>query len=59
MIDAPGQPFHDPGADAALLAGVEATLTPRANRRLERLPYAINAPEFAAALVRAYREVAA
>ena len=59
VIDAPGQPFHDPVADEALFAGVEATLRPRANRHLERLPYPINAPEFAAALVRAYREVAA
>lgn len=57
VIDAPGQPFHDPAADAALFAGVEATLRPRANRRIERLPHAINAPEFAAALVAAYREV--
>ena len=56
-IDEPGKPFHDPAADAALFAGIEATLRPRANRRLERLPYPINAPEFAAALVRAYREV--
>ena len=59
VIDAPGQPFHDPAADEALFAGIEATLQPRANRRLERLPFAINAPEFAAALVRAYRAVAA
>jgi uncharacterized protein (UPF0261 family) len=58
-IDEPGKPFHDPEADAALFAGIEATLRPRANRRLERLPYPINAQEFAAALVRAYREVAA
>ena len=57
VIDAPGQPFHDPVADEALFAGVEATLKTRANRRIERLPYAINAPEFAAALVEAYREV--
>jgi uncharacterized protein (UPF0261 family) len=57
VIDAPGQPFHDPVADEALLAGVEASLRPRANRRVERLPYAINAPEFAAALVQAYREL--
>jgi uncharacterized protein (UPF0261 family) len=59
VIDEPGKPFHDPEADAALFSAIEATLTPRANRRLERLPHPINAPEFAAALVRAYREVAA
>ncbi|MGD9511379.1 MAG: Tm-1-like ATP-binding domain-containing protein, partial [Geminicoccaceae bacterium] len=57
VIDAPGQPFHDPAADAALFAGIEATLRTRPNRRIERLPHAINAPEFAAALVAAYREV--
>jgi uncharacterized protein (UPF0261 family) len=59
VIDEPGKPFHDPEADAALFSAIEVTLTPRANRRLERLPHPINAPEFAAALVRAYREVAA
>ena len=59
LIDAPGKPFHDPAADAALFAGIEATLRPGPNRRLERLPLAINDPEFAAALVQAFREVAA
>ena len=59
LIDAPGKPFHDPQADAALFAAIEATLRPGPNRRLERLPFAINDPEFAAALVQAFREVAA
>ena len=59
LIDAPGKPFHDHAADAALFAGIEATLRPGPNRRLERLPFAINDPEFAAALVQAFREVAA
>ena len=59
LIDAPGKPFHDPAADAALFAALEATLRPRAEPAASsgcRLP--INDPEFAAALVRAFREVA-
>jgi uncharacterized protein (UPF0261 family) len=59
LIDAPGKPFHDPGADAALFAALEASLPPAPNRRVERLPSAINDPDFAAALVRAFREVTA
>jgi uncharacterized protein (UPF0261 family) len=59
LIDAPGKPFHDPVADEALFAAIEATLRPGPRRSVERLPYAINDPEFAAALVRAFREVAA
>ena len=58
VIDAPGKPFHDPAADAALFAGIEATLRPGPNRRIERLPFAINDPPFADALVQAWREVA-
>lgn len=59
LIDAPGKPFYDPEADDALFAAIAASLRPRPNRRLERLPFAINDPEFAAALVQAFREVAA
>jgi uncharacterized protein (UPF0261 family) len=57
LIDAPGKPFHDPDADAALFAAIEATLRPGPHRRIERLPQAINDPEFAVALVQAFREV--
>ncbi|MEK0083698.1 Tm-1-like ATP-binding domain-containing protein [Benzoatithermus flavus] len=57
-IDVPGGPFHDPVADAALFAAIEATFRPTARRRLGRLPYAINDPAFAAALVEAFREIA-
>ncbi len=59
LIDAPGQPFHDPTADAALFAALEASLPKRPNRRVERLPHAVNDPAFAAALVSAYHEVTA
>ncbi|MDR6289813.1 MULTISPECIES: Tm-1-like ATP-binding domain-containing protein [Inquilinus] len=59
VIDAPGLPFHDPAADAALFQALEATVRQTPNRRLIRLPHAINAPEFAAALVREFRALVA
>ena len=59
MIDAPGQPFHDPAADAALFDALERTFEPTERRRLDRLPHHVNDPEFAAALVAAFREITA
>jgi uncharacterized protein (UPF0261 family) len=58
MLDAPGQPFHDPEADAALFAGIEETFEQSARLRLERLPHHINDPAFADALVEAYESIA-
>jgi uncharacterized protein (UPF0261 family) len=57
-IDAPGQPFYDPQADAALFAALEKTFRPTAKRRLERLPLHINDPKFSAALVERFRAIA-
>ncbi len=54
-LDAPGQPFHDPEADRALFATLEALVRPTASRRLVRLPHHVNDPAFADALVRAFR----
>ena len=54
-LDAPGQPFHDPEADRALFAALEATVRPTASRRLVRLPQHIDDPAFADAVVRAFR----
>jgi uncharacterized protein (UPF0261 family) len=51
LIDAPGKPFHDPAADAALFKAITDNLRQTDRRRLIRLPYNINDPEFAAALV--------
>jgi uncharacterized protein (UPF0261 family) len=51
LIDVPGQPFHDPQANAVLFQELERRLELSPERRWIRLPYAINAPEFAAALV--------
>jgi uncharacterized protein (UPF0261 family) len=58
-IDAPGQPFHDPQADAVLFDTLEAGLQQTEHRRLERLPFHINDPEFSAALVENFRAIAA
>ena len=57
-IDAPGKPFHDPKADAALFAAIRATLVQTPKRRLVELPHALNDPAFAAAVVQHFREIA-
>jgi uncharacterized protein (UPF0261 family) len=58
LIDAPGKPFHDPDADAALFESIETTFRPGPNRRLSRLPCAINDQDFVRALVEAFGEIA-
>ncbi|MBV1830440.1 Tm-1-like ATP-binding domain-containing protein [Komagataeibacter sp. AV436] len=50
VLDQPGGPFHDPEADEAFYAALAETLEQTAQRRLIRLPHAINDPAFAAAL---------
>jgi len=57
MLDAPGQPFHDPAADAALFAALEETVVQRGQRRLVRVPEHVNAPGFVDALVSAFESV--
>ena len=54
-LDAPGRPFHDPAADAALFAALERTVRRTAARQFVRLPFHINDPQFAAAVVQAFR----
>jgi uncharacterized protein (UPF0261 family) len=54
MLDAPGQPFYDPEADAALFDELEAVITQTTQRTIRRLPMHINDPAFAQALVEAY-----
>lgn len=56
-LDAPGQAFHDPHADAALFDALEESLKQTASRHLTRLPLHINDPEFCTALVRNFREI--
>jgi uncharacterized protein (UPF0261 family) len=57
-LDREGDAFFDPAADAVLFAALESTVAPTSSRRIVRLPYHINDPEFADALVAAYREIA-
>ena len=58
LIDAPGMPFHDPDADAALFEALEGTVEETGARRLIRLPLHINDADFAAALVESWHEIA-
>ena len=51
MLDAPGQPFHDPKADAALFETLESEIESSEERKIVRLPFHINDPKFAAAAV--------
>ncbi|WP_439374626.1 ABC transporter permease [Bradyrhizobium sp. DASA03120] len=54
-LDARGQPFWDPEADAALFRALERSVRQTGNRQLIRTPKNINDPEFAAAIVSAFR----
>jgi uncharacterized protein (UPF0261 family)/ABC-type branched-subunit amino acid transport system ATPase component len=54
-LDAPGRPFHDPEADAALFSALERTVRQTAARRLVRVPLHINDAPFANAVVEAFR----
>jgi uncharacterized protein (UPF0261 family) len=47
MLDAPGQPFFDPEADAALFETIERELRPAPHRLVERVPANINDAAFA------------
>ena len=56
-IDAPGQPFWLPEADAALFAAIEQNFVATLTHQLVSRPENINDPAFAAALVAAFREI--
>ncbi len=56
-LDAVGEPFHDPEADAALFDSIERTFDETAGRRLIRSPHHINDPAFADALLDAFHRV--
>ena len=57
LIDAPGQPFHDPAADRMLFDTLESEFRPGSNRRLIKLDMNINDPAFAKALVDHFLEI--
>lgn len=54
-LDAPGQPFWDPEADAALFRALEDTVNQTSTRQLIRVPHNINDPEFADTIVQSFR----
>ncbi|MGL5363059.1 MAG: Tm-1-like ATP-binding domain-containing protein, partial [Bosea sp. (in: a-proteobacteria)] len=54
-LDAPGKPFWDPDADAALFKALTETMRITPNRQLITLPHHINDAAFAAALVEHFR----
>ncbi|PZF75760.1 UPF0261 family protein [Aestuariivirga litoralis] len=56
-IDAPGKPFHDPAADAALFAAIREGWRPAANRQLVEIDAHINDPAFAEAAVHHFRDI--
>ncbi|MNS59754.1 hypothetical protein D3C72_927220 [compost metagenome] len=58
-LDAPGQAFWDPEADAALFSALEANVRRTADRRLVRVPCHINDPLFATTAVEHFLEIAA
>ena len=53
-LDAPGKPFHDPEADAALFEALEQTVRQTAQRRIERVKANINDDAFVAATTAAF-----
>jgi uncharacterized protein (UPF0261 family) len=56
-IDAPGKPFHDPVADAALFDAIRKNWKPAPNRSLIEVDAHINDPAFAEAAVHAFRDI--
>src|ERR1700722_14957106 len=56
-LDASGQPFWDPDADTALFRALDQTVRQTSNRQLIRLKRNINEPEFASAIVAAFRSI--
>jgi uncharacterized protein (UPF0261 family)/ABC-type branched-subunit amino acid transport system ATPase component len=55
LLDSPGQPFHDPAADAALFQALEQTVLQTSMRQLIRVPHNVNDTAFAAAVVATFR----
>ncbi|MEM7422567.1 MAG: ABC transporter permease [Pseudomonadota bacterium] len=55
LLDAPGQPFWDPAADAALFAALEEVVRQTANRQLIRVPHNINDPAFGELVIQTFR----
>lgn len=59
LLDSPGQPFHDPAADAALFAELEIQVQQTDQRQIVRIPHHVNDPEFSRALVEHFESLCA
>ena len=57
-LDAPGEAFWDPAADAALFESLQASLRQTDRRKLLRLPWHLNDPQFAQAGVEEFLTIA-
>ncbi|TIW84887.1 MAG: UPF0261 family protein, partial [Mesorhizobium sp.] len=57
MLDAPGQPFHDPEADNALFEAIERTVRKTPQRNVERVRANINDPAFVDAVISAFHAI--
>jgi uncharacterized protein (UPF0261 family)/ABC-type branched-subunit amino acid transport system ATPase component len=57
MLDAPGQPFHDPEADNALFEAIEKTVRRTALRHVDRVRSNINDTSFVDAAVNAFHAI--
>ena len=57
-LDAPGQPFWNPAADAALFETLTAELKQTNRRKLRQTPYHINDPQFAQEAVEEFLAIA-
>ena len=56
-LDAPGQPFYDPDANAALFRSLRETVRQTSTRQLITVPQHINHPDFAKIVATAFREL--
>jgi uncharacterized protein (UPF0261 family) len=56
-LDTREGPFYDPEADEALFSAIESSVNVSGQRRVKRVPAALNDEAFADALVEAFREL--
>ena len=57
LLDAPGKPFHDLEADAALFEAIERGVRQTTRRKVERVKANINDPQFADAVLAAFSSI--
>lgn len=58
LLDAPGQQFHDPEADAVLFETLEREVRQSEQRRIVRVPHNVNDDGFVTAALEHFREIA-